>query len=103
MLDEYTVQLPEGEQMISAVEVTIETGRMHQIRVHMAHIGNPILGDKTYGDKRLNAYFAKHFGITRQMLHAWKIEFIHPGRNKKMSLQARIKEDMQGFIDVLKK
>lgn len=83
VLEEYRVKLPEGEQIISAVEVTIETGRMHQIRVHMAHIGNPILGDKSYGDARLNAYFLKNYRVQRQMLHAWKIEFLHPKRQKK--------------------
>lgn len=102
LLDEYTVKLPEGEQTISCVQVTIETGRMHQIRVHMTALWNPVLWDKTYGDKRLNAYFSKHFNISRQMLHAWKIEFMHPGRNKKMSLQARLKKDMEGFISQLK-
>lgn len=58
---EFSVKIPEGLQHISCLEVTIETGRMHQIRVHMAVLGNPILGDKTYGNKKLNGYFAKHF------------------------------------------
>lgn len=98
VLEEHTIKLPEGEQVISAVEVIIETGRMHQIRVHMAHLGNPILGDKPYGDKRLNSYFEKNYGVFRQMLHAWKIEFFHPGRNKKVQLEARLKKDMQQFI-----
>lgn len=101
LLDEYNVALPEWKQIISCVEVTIETGRMHQIRVHMAALWNPILGDKIYGNKQLNAYFSKHYNIWRQMLHAWKIEFFHPVRNKKMALQARLKEDMQGFIDTI--
>lgn len=99
LLEEYKLQLPEWQQIISAVEVTIETGRMHQIRVHMAHIGNPILWDKTYGNKRLNGYFAKNYGLSRQMLHAWKIAFMHPGRKKKMNLEARLKKDMQDFIN----
>lgn len=98
VLEEYSVPLPEGEQIISAVEVTIETGRMHQIRVHMAYLGNPILGDKAYGDKRLNGYFAKNYGVTRQMLHAWKIAFTHPKTLKKMNLMARFKQDMEDFI-----
>jgi len=98
LLKEYSLQIPEGEQIISALEVIIETWRMHQIRVHLAHIGNPILWDKTYGDKRLNWYFAKNYGLTRQMLHAWKIDFTHPHTLKKMSLTARFKEDMEWFI-----
>lgn len=101
LLDEYQVELPEGEQILSALEVRIETGRMHQIRVHMEYLGNPILGDKTYGDKRLNSYFEKNYGVNRQMLHAWKIEFFHPGRQKKMKLEAKLKKDMQNFISKL--
>jgi len=102
VLNEYKIKLPEGEQIISALEVTIETGRMHQIRVHLAHIGNPILWDKAYGDKRLNSYFAKNYGVTRQMLHAWKIAFTHPKTLKKINLTARLKEDMEGFATSLK-
>lgn len=100
LLKEYSLQIPKGEQIISALEVVIETWRMHQIRVHLAHIGNPILWDKTYGDKRLNWYFAKNYGVTRQMLHAWKITFTHPKTLKKMKLTARFKEDMEWFIKI---
>lgn len=103
VLEEFSLKIPEGEQIISTVEVMIETGRMHQIRVHLAHIWNPILWDKTYGNSSLNGYFAKNYGVSRQMLHAWKIEFFHPVRNKKMSLIARLKEDMEGFLNIFKK
>ncbi|NDK10135.1 RluA family pseudouridine synthase [Candidatus Gracilibacteria bacterium] len=103
VLDEYILQLPEGEVTLSAVEVQIETGRMHQIRVHMAHIGNPILGDKTYGDKKLNSYFEKNYYIQRQMLHAWKLELMHPIKKKALKIQAPLKADMQKFIDSIKK
>ncbi len=103
VIQEYCLKTPQWEQIISAVAVTIETGRMHQIRVHMAHIWNPILWDKNYGDKSLNSYFEKHYSVTRQMLHAWKIEFHHPESNKKMRIEARLKKDMQSFIDKMKK
>ncbi len=103
VLDEYSLQLPEGLQIISALEVTIETGRMHQIRVHMAHIWNPILWDKAYGNKKINSYFVKNYGITRHMLHAWKISFFHPKSNKKMKLEAKLKEDMLWFLKKLGK
>lgn len=102
LIDEYTIKLPQGEQIISILEVTIETGRMHQIRVHMAALWNPILWDKTYGDKSLNSYFAKYFGIQRQMLHAWKIEFFHSQNKKTMSLEAKLKKDMLEFINKIK-
>lgn len=103
VLDEYEILLPSGAQYVSCVEVCIETGRMHQIRVHMSALGNPILGDMTYGDKKLNGYFTKHYGVTRQMLHAWKITFPHPSRRKMMELEARLKKDMMQVIACLKK
>lgn len=102
LIDEYTIKLPQGEQIISILEVTIETGRMHQIRVHMAALWNPILWDKSYGNKSLNSYFSKHFGIHRQMLHAWKIEFYHSQNKKIMSLEAKLKKDMLEFINKIK-
>jgi len=83
---------------ISEVEVEIHTGRMHQIRVHMAHIGCPIVGDSTYGDKQKNAYISKRFGLSRQALHAEKITFYHPGKKKSLTLTARLKTDMTEFL-----
>lgn len=100
---EHCIELPEGKKYLTEVEVQIETGRMHQIRVHMAALWNPLLWDKSYGDKRLNAYFAKHFWLSRQALHAWKIEFFHYGRNKKVELTARIKRDLVNFLEKIKK
>jgi 23S rRNA pseudouridine955/2504/2580 synthase len=103
LIHEYKLKLPAGEQIISTLEVTIETWRMHQIRVHMAALWNPILWDKSYGDKKLNAYFAKYFHINRQMLHAWKIQLTHPMKKKKINIEAPLKKDMQNFITILKK
>ena len=99
---EYCVELPEGKKYITEVEVQIETGRMHQIRVHMAALWNPLLWDKAYWDRQLNAYFSKHYGLSRQALHAWKIEFFHYGRNKKIELTARIKRDLIDFLQKIK-
>ena len=86
---------------VSEVEVTIDTGRMHQIRVHMAHIWNPIVWDSTYGDKFLNSYVSKTFWVQRQFLHARKLEFQHPVTHKKKELIAPLKQDMQSFMQKL--
>ena len=64
------------------VRCRLETGRTHQIRVHMAHIGHPILGDTVYGYKK------KEFGMTSQCLHAAKLRFIHPTNNEPVELSA---------------
>jgi len=103
LIHEYTLKIPKWEQILSCLEVTIETGRMHQIRVHMAALWNPILWDNSYWDRQLNSYFAKRYGISRQMLHAWKIEFYHPVKKRKTRVEARLKKDMQNFIARLKK
>ena len=66
------------------LECTLETGRTHQIRVHMASIGHPILGDKTYGKK--------NDPISEMMLHAYKLVFTHPGNKKEIFLETKMPE-----------
>ncbi|MGC1455752.1 MAG: RluA family pseudouridine synthase [Nitrospirota bacterium] len=83
------------------VEVEIKTGRTHQIRVHLAHIGHPVLGDHVYGGGK-----ATQFGetiITRQMLHAETLSLIHPDSGEPMSFTAPLPADMDGVIDRLRK
>lgn len=58
---------------VSLLQVNIETGRTHQIRVHLASIGHPILGDSVYGDKKLNVLYEEKTGLIRQFLHAHEI------------------------------
>lgn len=60
----------------SKVEVTLVTGRMHQIRIHLSSIDHPILGDRKYGDFELNKIVKKEFGLNHQLLHAYKIKFV---------------------------
>jgi 23S rRNA pseudouridine955/2504/2580 synthase len=103
LLKENIVQTKEWVLILSEIEVQIETGRMHQIRVHMASIWNPIVWDKAYWDKKINSFLKNNFWLTRQALHAWKIEFFHYGRDKEFSLEAIIKPDMQEFIEKIKR
>lgn len=74
---------------VSLVECEIHSGRTHQIRVHLHHIGHPIIGDSLYG-KRTTA-------ASRQMLHAWKLGFTHPRTNERLSFEAPIPEDFRRF------
>jgi 23S rRNA pseudouridine955/2504/2580 synthase len=76
--------LPNGGQA-SLLEVTIKTGRTHQIRVHLAHHGHPIIGDEKYGDFEVNKSLAKE-GMKRMYLHAWKLVFTHPSTSQEVSL-----------------
>lgn len=98
VIKEHTLKTPSGEIILSEVEVEIKTGRMHQIRVHLSSIWNPILGDDTYGERQINAFLKKNYWLKRQALHAWKMEFMHPEKKKMMNLEARIKPDLQEFI-----
>lgn len=79
----------------SLLRVHIETGRTHQIRVHMAHIKHPVAGDGVYGPGRNNRMFP------RQMLHAFKLAFKHPASGRQMSFTAPLWEDMQAICDTL--
>lgn len=101
VLKEYILKTPSWDKVISEVEVEILTWRMHQIRVHLASIWCPIIWDNKYGDKPFNSYISKHFSLNRQALHAWKIEFFHPRKNKIQSLQAQIKKDLTNFVNKL--
>jgi 23S rRNA pseudouridine955/2504/2580 synthase len=60
----------ESFSQVSLLEVEIETGRTHQIRLHLASIGHPVTCDNKYGDKKFNEEFQKKTGLTRQFLHA---------------------------------
>ncbi len=76
------------------------TGRTHQIRVHAAAIGCPILGDDQYGDRAANRQARQAFGLDRQALHAWTIEFKDPRSGKILHVRAPVPKDMQAAIDL---
>ena len=74
----------------TVVKLRLETGRTHQIRVHMKYIGHPLIGDFLYGRKSEL--------IDRHALHSWKVEFMHPILKEKMYFEARIPRDMERLI-----
>jgi 23S rRNA pseudouridine955/2504/2580 synthase len=82
----------------SLLEVRLLTGRTHQIRVHLAHAGHPVLGDDKYGDFELNHRLEKA-GVRRLFLHASRLSFAHPSTGEKMALQAPLPVEMKVFID----
>jgi 23S rRNA pseudouridine955/2504/2580 synthase len=84
----------------SLVEAELLTGRTHQIRVHLAHAGFPIVGDDKYGDTEINRRLAK-LGARRLMLHAWSLELRHPLEGTPLRLEAPLPPDMQDLIDRL--
>lgn len=101
-------KLLESWEKISLVECKLETGRTHQIRVHMSHIGNSLLGDQLYGNNERKilhntAGDLKDFldNFTRQALHSYKLEFKHPITGDILSFEQALPEDMEKILGIL--
>ncbi|HPT48878.1 MAG TPA: RluA family pseudouridine synthase [Accumulibacter sp.] len=84
-------------QHFSLLEAELRSGRTHQIRVHLAHLGFPIAGDEKYGDFSLNKTLARQ-GLKRMFLHAWKIGFPHPLEDRRLAVDAPLPPALQGFL-----
>ncbi|MFT4195787.1 MAG: RluA family pseudouridine synthase [Ottowia sp.] len=99
---------PDGQRAITLVkvrerlpgftllEVTIKTGRTHQIRVHLAAQGHPIAGDDKYGDFERNKALQK-LGLKRMFLHAWRLQFTHPASGERVELLAPLPPELTSF------
>lgn len=83
----------------SLVEVRLETGRTHQIRVHMKYINHPVVGDPLYGSGRSK----RDLGLDRQFLHAYKLEFVHPRTGEILRFEDELPRDLQEILDKLKR
>ncbi|HIJ69132.1 MAG TPA: RluA family pseudouridine synthase [Deltaproteobacteria bacterium] len=105
-LSRWRVEKDWGETAL--LRVQIETGRTHQIRVHLSHIGHPVVGDETYGGDRRRARNVKSapvrdllLGTQRQMLHAIRLEFTHPVTGATVTANAPMPEDFRDLIERL--
>jgi 23S rRNA pseudouridine955/2504/2580 synthase len=88
--------LPDG---FSLLEVTIKTGRTHQIRVHLASAGYPIVGDDKYGDFELNHQLIR-LGLKRMFLHAWRLRLTHPVTGDALELHAEKPSELQTWSQI---
>ena len=82
-------------ERFSLLEAQLKTGRTHQIRVHLAHLGYPIAGDDKYGDFALNKAL-QSAGLKRMFLHAWKMDFPHPLKDERVALEAPLPDALAG-------
>lgn len=87
-------------QGASLLEAQLKTGRTHQIRVHLSHLGYPILGDDKYGDFPLNKAMQKD-GLKRMFLHAWRMSFPHPVNGEALVLEAPLPPALRTYLDRL--
>jgi 23S rRNA pseudouridine955/2504/2580 synthase len=84
----------------SLLRAELKTGRTHQIRVHLAHLGFPIAGDDKYGDSELNKRLARA-GLKRMFLHARSVSFKHPATGSMLALEAPLPDELQAFLRTL--
>ena len=99
-LTHFSVQKTFGKNY-SLLSLQLETGRMHQIRVHLQEIGHPIIGDTMYGDFACNKTFAKQYGLKRHFLHAETLTFLHPKTQKKMRIRSPLPTNLEDVLNIL--
>lgn len=85
----------------SLVELNPETGRMHQLRKHMAHILHPIIGDRPHGCNKQNKLFLDHFAMNTMLLHARQLRFRHPTTGEQISITAPVQSEFARMLTVL--
>ncbi|HZI84740.1 MAG TPA: RluA family pseudouridine synthase [Casimicrobiaceae bacterium] len=89
-----------AEPPMSLLEAELHTGRTHQIRVHLAHLGFPLAGDDKYGDFAWNKALAKR-GLKRMFLHAWRLGVAHPVGPGRLDFESPLPEDLASFVAAL--
>ena len=89
-------QVLDAKDRFSFLEVRLETGRTHQIRVHMAHLGSPVLGDRTYGGVN---EMSRELGLERPFLHAWKLAFPRPDDGERVEVTDDLAGDLTAVMD----
>ena len=98
------IPLPFGKHdtsRYSLVELTPTTGRMHQLRKHMAHIFHPIIGDRPHGCNKQNKLFLSQFGMNTMLLHALRLRFQHPVSGAEIVVEAPLQSEFSRMLGVL--
>ncbi|MBD3330327.1 RluA family pseudouridine synthase [Candidatus Peregrinibacteria bacterium] len=90
-----------NESIFSLLNITLHTGRTHQIRVHFSAIGHPVVGDKVYGNRKINFLFSKNYSLQRQFLHANCIKFRDPDTRKMVEFNSNLPTDLKLVLDLM--
>lgn len=85
----------------SLIELAPTTGRMHQLRKHMAHVFHPIIGDRPHGCNKQNRFFLEYFQMNSMLLHAKEISFYHPATGEKILISADYQSEFKRMLNVL--
>lgn len=104
-ISQFEINIPLGKfstSRYSLVAVNPETGRMHQIRKHFAHIFYPIIGDRPHGCNKQNKLFLERFTMNRMLLHAEELQFTHPVKGHQVRIKASIHEDFSRTLQIMK-
>lgn len=104
-IDRAEIDLPLGKfstSRYSLVEATPETGRMHQIRKHLAHIFHPILADRPHGCNKQNKMWKDRFAMDTMLLHAQTLRFLHPRTQQPLFIEAPLNDEFLRVLDILK-
>jgi len=83
------------------VELTPETGRTHQLRVHLAHLGHPLAGDRRYGSGPFNRLLARRYGLDRLFLHSLALSLIHPATGAPLAVEAPLGAELDAVLGAL--
>lgn len=83
------------------VDVTLDTGRLHQIRRHFKHISHPLIGDVRYGKGDINRAFRERWNLHRLALHAWRVELAHPTTGAALDIVAPVPDDLGRVLSAL--
>lgn len=90
----------DADPSVALLEAELHTGRTHQIRVHLSHLGFPLAGDEKYGDFAWNKALAKR-GLKRMFLHAWRLGIDHPLEPRRLELESALPADLAEFVATL--
>jgi tRNA pseudouridine65 synthase len=104
-LEYLEIDIPFGKHptsRYSLVEATPETGRMHQLRKHFAHIFHPIIGDRPHGCNKQNKFWLEKFQMNTMLLHASELTFLHPYSQEEISIKASISDEFERVLQILK-